>query len=66
MQVGHATRAVGGGLVASVPERVAVAELMTPQESLVGRPPRYLPKAAGVVLLNALLLLSPSEPDDDE
>ncbi len=64
MQVGHATRAVGGGLVASVPERVAVAELMTPPESLVGRPPLYIPKAAGVLLL--LILLSPSEPDDDE
>lgn len=64
MQVGHASRAVGGGLVASASARAAVAELMTPRESLVGRPPRYGPKAAGF-LLN-LLLLSPSEPDDDE
>ncbi len=65
MQVGHATRAAGGGLVASVAERAAVAELMTPSESLVGRPPRYLPRSAawGVLLLG--LLISPSEPDDD-
>ena len=66
MQVGHATRAVGGGLVASVRERDAVAELMTPSERLVGRPPRYLPKAAGVLIAGLLLVLSPSEPDDDE
>lgn len=64
MQVGHATRAVSGGLVASMPEQAAVAELMAPSESLVGRPPLYIPRAAGVLL--ALLLLSPSEPDDDE
>jgi hypothetical protein len=63
MQVGYATRVVGGGF-ASVSEQAAVAELMTPSESLVGRPPRYIPRAAGCLL--ALLLLSPSEPDDDE
>jgi hypothetical protein len=33
-------------------------------ESLVGRPPLYLPRAAGCFLL--LGLLSPSEPADDE
>ncbi|MGH3853481.1 MAG: hypothetical protein ACRDR6_08275 [Pseudonocardiaceae bacterium] len=64
MQVVHATSVVRGGLVASVPEQAAVAELMTPSESLVGRPPLYSPRAAGVVILVALL--SPSEPDDDE
>ncbi len=64
MQVGHATRVVDGGLVASVRERDAVAELMTPPERLLGRPPLYIPRSAGVLL--ALLLLSPSEPDDDE
>lgn len=66
MQVGHATRAVDGGLVASVSERAAVAELMTPQESLVGRPPRYLPRAGEGGLLLQGILVSPSVPDDDE
>ena len=66
MQVGHATHAAGGGLVASVAERAAVAELMTPSESLVGRPPRYLPRSAGALLLGLLIALSPNEPDDDE
>ncbi len=66
MLVGHATRAVGGGLVASVPERTAVAELMTPSEGLVGRPPRYLPNSAGAGALLLGLLLSRDEPDDDE
>jgi hypothetical protein len=66
MLVGHAARAVGGGLIASVAERAAVAELMTPSESLVGRPPRYLPRSAGALLLGLLLALSPDEPDDDE
>ena len=65
MQLGNATRAVGGGLVASVSERAAVAELMTPLESLVGRPPRYYPRSAGL-LLALLLLGAPGEPDDDE
>ena len=65
MQVGHATRAAGGGLVASVAERAAVAELMTSSESLVGRPP-YLPRSVGVGALLLALLLSPGEPDDDE
>jgi hypothetical protein len=64
MQIGYAMRAAGGGLVASVSERAAVAELMTPPESLVARPPLHIPRACGVLL--ALLLLSPSEPDDDE
>jgi len=64
MQLGYATPAVDGGLVASASERAAVAELMTPSERLVARPPLYIPKAAGFLL--ALLLLSPGEPDDDE
>lgn len=61
MQTAHATRP---GLVASASERAAVAELMAPSESLVGRPPLYIPRAAGVLL--ALLLLSPSEPADPD
>lgn len=64
MLVGHAPRAVGEGLIASVAERAAVFELMTPSESLVGRPPHYLPRSAGALLLG--LLLSRDEPDDDE
>lgn len=64
MQVGQATRAVGGGLVASMSEQAAVVELMAPSESLVGRPPLYTPRAAGVLL--ALLLASPGEPADDD
>ena len=44
-------RAADGDLVALVSERAAVAELMTPSESLVGRPPRDLPRMAlGLVL----------------
>ena len=67
MQLGNATRAVGGGLVASVSERAAVAELMTPLESLVGRPPRYYPPSAGELIGRQTLLLgAPGEPDDDE
>lgn len=65
MQVGHTTRAAGGGLVASVSERAAVAELMTPSESLVGRPSRYFPRSTLATLL-LTLLISPAEPDDDE
>jgi hypothetical protein len=64
MQIGQATRSVGGGLVVSPSERVAVLELMAPLESLVARPPLYMPRASGCLL--ALALLSPSEPDDDE
>ena len=64
MKLGQATRPVDRGLVASAPEQAAVAELMAPLESLVGRPPLYLPRAAGCFLL--LGLLSPSEPADDE
>jgi hypothetical protein len=66
MQVGHATRATGGGLVASASERAAVAELMTPLESLVGRPPRYLPRSGGALLMALLLAASPNEPPDDD
>jgi hypothetical protein len=36
MQVEHATRGVSGVLVASPSKRAAVAELMTPAESLMG------------------------------
>jgi hypothetical protein len=61
MQVGHITHA---GKVASAQEKAAVAELMAPSESLVGRPPLYLPRSGGCGVL--ALLLSPSEPDDDE
>jgi hypothetical protein len=64
MKLGQATRPVDRGLVASAPEQAAVAELMAPSESLVGRPPLYLPRASGCLLLG--LLLSPSEPADDE
>lgn len=64
MKLGQATRPVDRGLVASAPEQAAVAELMAPSESLVGRPPLYLPRAGGCLLLG--LLLSPSEPADDE
>jgi hypothetical protein len=64
MKLGQATRPVEKGLVASAPEQAAVAELMAPSESLVGRPPLCVPRAAGLVL--ALLLASPNEPADDE
>jgi hypothetical protein len=63
MQVGHITHA---GKVASAHEKAAVAELMAPSESLVGRPPLYLPRSGGCGVLLLGLALSPSEPDDDE
>ena len=66
MQVWDATCLGGEGLVASVAERAAVAELMTPSESRVGRPPRYLRRSAAQGALLLGLLISPSEPDDDE
>jgi hypothetical protein len=59
MQIGHVTSAVGDTSVASAQEQAAVAELMEPSESLVGRPPLYLPKALEYILL------SPGEPVDE-
>ncbi len=69
MQVRQATSAIGPAVVASAQEQVAVAELMEPAESLVGRPsltfPRLDPMApSGAGVLN-LLLLSPGEPTDE-
>lgn len=64
MQVGQTTRPISAGLVASAREQAAVAELMTPSESLMTRPPLYIPRAAGLLL--ALMLLSPSEPADPD
>jgi hypothetical protein len=65
MQVRQAVSAVGVELVASPQEQAAVAELIAPSESLVGRPPLYLPRAAGVLALLGVLLLSPTEPADE-
>jgi hypothetical protein len=55
----HATITAGREAVASIDEQAAVAELMAPSESLVGRPPLYRPRAI------ALVLLSPGEPVDE-
>ncbi|MDQ3762798.1 MAG: hypothetical protein M3460_14430 [Actinomycetota bacterium] len=63
MQVGQVTSAVDRRLVASAQEQAAVAELMEPSESLVGRPPLYLPQPVGELL--EVLLTSPVEPVDD-
>lgn len=62
MQTGQATRAVDEELVTSAYEQAAVAELMVPSESPLGRPPLYRPKA----LCLALILASPSEPEDPD
>ena len=59
MKIGQATSTVSDGLVASVQEQAAVAELMEPSESLVGRPPLYVPTALEE------LILSPGEPVDE-
>lgn len=57
---------LGRGLVASAQEQAAVAELMEPSESLVARPPLYMPRALFAALLLGLLLLQPAdEPADD-
>jgi hypothetical protein len=64
MQVRETTSAVIG-LVATAEEQAAVAELMAPPERLVGRPPLHVPRAAGLLLLLGLALLSPTEPADE-
>ncbi|HEX5347713.1 MAG: hypothetical protein ACRDQV_03000 [Pseudonocardiaceae bacterium] len=66
MKLGQVTRPVDRGLVASAPEQAAVAELMAPSESMVGRPPLYVPRGEACLLLLGALLASPSEPPDDE
>lgn len=52
--------------MASAPEQAAVAELMAPSESMLGRPPLYVPRGEACLLLLGALLASPSEPPDDE
>ncbi|MGH3751474.1 MAG: hypothetical protein ACRDRP_02060 [Pseudonocardiaceae bacterium] len=61
----QATRTFSG-LVATAPEQAAVAELMAPSESMVGRPPLFIPRAGATLLLLGALLASPTEPADDE
>jgi hypothetical protein len=61
MELTATTHTVGAGLVASDQELAAVAELMKPSERLVADPPLYTAPASAF----ALLLVSPTEPEDD-
>ena len=67
MQVRQAMSAIGTAVVASAQEQAAVAELMEPSESLVGRPSLTLPRLdlMGVGQILLAVLLSPGEPTDE-